>query len=107
MTLRKLVDQRESFWLGTFVMVAALWAVPALMSLQPAGAQSSASSRTLPDFTDLVETVGPSVVNIRTIEKSKPVAGNGPNNEGPDNGGPNSGSPSDEEMQELLSLIHI
>ena len=102
MTLRKLVDQRESFWLGTFVMVAALWAVPALMSLQPAGAQSSTSSRTLPDFTDLVETVGPSVVNIRTIEKSKPVAGNGPNNEGPNNGGPNSGSPSDEEMQELF-----
>ena len=42
------------------------------------------------------------MVNIRTIEKSKSVAGNGPNNEGPNNGGPNSGSPSDEEMQELF-----
>ena len=42
------------------------------------------------------------MVNIRTLEKSKPVAGSGPNNEGPNNGGPNSGSPSDEEMQELF-----
>lgn len=98
MTLSKLDDQRESFWLGTFIIIAALWAFPALMSLQPAGAQSTAAPRTLPDFTDLVETVGPSVVNIRTLEKAaKPVAGNGPNNESP-----NSGGPSDEEMQELF-----
>jgi serine protease Do len=89
-------------------MIAALWLVPALMSLQPSWAQSSAASRTLPDFTDLVETVGPSVVNIRTIDKAaKPVAGNGPNSEGPNNGGPNNGGPnnggpSDEEMQELF-----
>ena len=38
--------------------------------LAPAAAQSpSAAARALPDFTDLVETVGPSVVNIRTLEK--------------------------------------
>ncbi|MDR7375580.1 serine protease Do [Rhodoferax ferrireducens] len=38
-----------------------------------------AQTRTLPDFTDLVEQVGPSVVNIRTLEKvsSQAAAGNG------------------------------
>src|SRR5665811_186650 len=36
-----------------------------------------AQVRTLPDFTDLVEQVGPSVVNIRTLEKVKAsTAGN-------------------------------
>jgi serine protease Do len=36
----------------------------------PAGAQGAAPAmRGLPDFTDLVEAVGPSVVNIRTLEK--------------------------------------
>ncbi|MFN7856874.1 MAG: Do family serine endopeptidase [Acidovorax sp.] len=32
-------------------------------------AQPAAATRTLPDFTDLVDQVGPSVVNIRTVEK--------------------------------------
>ena len=36
-----------------------------------------AQNRTLPDFTDLVEQVGPSVVNIRTSEKVKVAAGGG------------------------------
>ncbi len=46
--------------------------------LSPAVAQV----RALPDFTDLVEQVGPSVVNIRTLEKVAPRAGaNGPGNE--------------------------
>ena len=38
-----------------------------------------AQTRVLPDFTDLVEQVGPSVVNIRTLEKvsARPRAGNG------------------------------
>lgn len=36
-----------------------------------------AQNRTLPDFTDLVEQVGPSVVNIRTSEKTKAVAAGG------------------------------
>lgn len=36
-----------------------------------------AQNRTLPDFTDLVEQVGPSVVNIRTSEKVKVTAGGG------------------------------
>ena len=34
-----------------------------------ARAQSAPAVRGLPDFTDLVDQVGPSVVNIRTVEK--------------------------------------
>ena len=45
----------------------ALGAGTALLPANPAWAQG----RTLPDFTDLVEQVGPSVVNIRTLEKVK------------------------------------
>ena len=37
-------------------------------ALVPAG-PAAAQARALPDFTDLVEQVGPSVVNIRTLEK--------------------------------------
>ena len=37
-------------------------------ALVPAG-PANAQARALPDFTDLVEQVGPSVVNIRTLEK--------------------------------------
>ena len=57
-------------------------AVGATASLVPAGAalaQSAAAMRSLPDFTDLVEQVGPSVVNIRTVEKSTPRIGPGAN----------------------------
>ncbi|MGP1628806.1 MAG: serine peptidase, partial [Giesbergeria sp.] len=40
------------------------------VSLVPTHAQAQTSTaRGLPDFTDLVEQVGPSVVNIRTLEK--------------------------------------
>lgn len=52
---------------GVFVAASLLQAAPAL-----------AQNRTLPDFTDLVEQVSPSVVNIRTSEKAKAaVAGGG------------------------------
>jgi len=53
---------------------------------------ASAQTRALPDFTDLVEQVGPSVVNIRTLERvsARPSAGGAP------------GAPGDEEMQELF-----
>jgi serine protease Do len=51
----------------------ALTALTTLVPLQPAWAQN----RTLPDFTDLVEQVGPSVVNIRTSEKVKAAAAGG------------------------------
>ena len=52
-------------WLGSAVISAGL--VVGFMA-GPVAAQT----RTLPDFTDLVEQVGPSVVNIRTTEKVQP-----------------------------------
>ena len=48
----------------------AIAASAALLPAEPVWAQV----RTLPDFTDLVEQVGPSVVNIRTLEKTKAAA---------------------------------
>ncbi|MEO7940837.1 MAG: Do family serine endopeptidase [Burkholderiaceae bacterium] len=57
------------------VGVAAVGAL-SLVQLAPASAQQL---RGLPDFTELVEQVGPSVVNIRTLEKvaARPRIGNG------------------------------
>jgi len=46
-------------------LAALLWAAVAALGFGPAQAQT----RTLPDFTDLVDQVGPSVVNIRTLQK--------------------------------------
>ena len=59
-------------------------------SLAPSAAvaQSASVVRGLPDFTELVEQVGPSVVNIRTLEKVRTQASGAGN--------------SDEEMQELF-----
>jgi serine protease Do len=104
MMLSKFNDKRMGLWMGVLSLTAVLWSAPAVLPLQSAWAQSSGASRTLPDFTDLVEIVGPSVVNIRTIDKVavNPVAGANPNNGGPNSGGPNSGGPSDEELQELF-----
>jgi serine protease Do len=51
----------------------ALGSTLSLMPVQPVMAQV----RSLPDFTDLVEAVGPSVVNIRTLEKVKAGAASG------------------------------
>ena len=71
-----------------YAVVAAL-AVTTTVALIPAK-PVVAQSRTLPDFTDLVEQVGPSVVNIRTVEKVRASAGGGlPGN-------------MDEEMQEFF-----
>ncbi len=57
--------------LGAVLLAASVGLVPATPAL--------AQARALPDFTDLVEQVGPSVVNIRTLEKvsSRPRAGGG------------------------------
>ena len=61
-----------------FTMMGAALVLTAagLLPVSPAVAQQS---RGLPDFTDLVEQVGPSVVNIRTLEKvtTRPGAYNG------------------------------
>ena len=43
----------------------------ALMPAKPLVAQSAPQPRSLPDFTDLVEQVGPAVVNIRTLERAR------------------------------------
>jgi serine protease Do len=67
-----LVDSKKLVSLvGALALSASvLWAPVTLVHAQ---------NRTLPDFTDLVEQVGPSVVNIRTLEKasSRPAAGSG------------------------------
>ena len=59
-----LVDKKKLHALA-LTMVLAVTTVVSVLPAAPALAQT----RTLPDFTDLVEQVGPSVVNIRTIEK--------------------------------------
>lgn len=56
------------------VALACAVALAATMSVLPV-APAAAQTRTLPDFTDLVDQVGPSVVNIRTLEKAAPRTG--------------------------------
>jgi serine protease Do len=64
----------------------------AVVSVQPVWAQS----RGLPDFTDLVDQVGPAVVNIRTLEKAKPT-----------NNSNGSGGGTDEQMLEFFRRFGI
>jgi serine protease Do len=52
------------------VSLLAISGTVALMPVKPVVAQA----RSLPDFTDLVEQVGPSVVNIRTVERARSSA---------------------------------
>jgi serine protease Do len=60
-------------FLSAFVLTASA----SLMALahQPVFAQQAAVVRGLPDFTELVELVGPSVVNIRTLERGSESGG--------------------------------
>lgn len=75
----------------TLAVALAATAPALLLQAPPAFAQSAPQPRTgLPDFTDLVEQVGPAVVNIRTMERVR------------NNGGANGQGPSDEEMQEFF-----
>ena len=74
---------------GRFVLSTLLLACAGLLPAAPAlaAAQVAAPLVTgLPDFTDLIEKVGPAVVNIRTTEKVRQ----------------GQGAPGDEEMQEFL-----
>jgi serine protease Do len=73
-----------------FAAVLSVCAVTSMLPT-PAQAQSAPSVRGLPDFADLAETASPSVVNIRTLEKSKVSSAPGPG-----------GSGMDEEMQEFF-----
>ena len=49
-------------------LVACAFAVVSTAALLPS-TPAFAQARVLPDFTDLVDQVGPAVVNIRTVEK--------------------------------------
>ncbi len=53
-------------------------AMTAFVPVSTAIAQAPGSVRGLPDFTDLVDQVGPSVVNIRTVEKASSQSEIGP-----------------------------
>jgi serine protease Do len=68
----RLFGSATSFTAASLLMVLA---ATALLPATPAWSQN----RTLPDFTDLVEQVSPSVVNIRTSEKAKAAAAGGGN----------------------------
>jgi len=61
--------------LHSLAMALALTLTAAVTTVLPS--PGLAQTRTLPDFTDLVEQVGPSVVNIRTLEKVSARAGSG------------------------------
>ena len=58
------------------VLLASMVAVTAVSAVVPVSSVI-AQTRTLPDFTDLVDQVGPSVVNIRTVERVKASAQGG------------------------------
>ena len=67
-----LIDKKKRQALA-LTLVLAMTAAVGILPAVPALAQT----RTLPDFTDLVEQVGPSVVNIRTVEKVAARSGAG------------------------------
>jgi serine protease Do len=69
-----LKSQVSATALASAMVVAALTG-GAMLPVTAAHAQSAAAARGLPDFTDLVDQVGPSVVNIRTLEKVSNNAG--------------------------------
>src|SRR6187397_1229142 len=58
-------------------MALAFAGVAAFVPVAPALAQSAPQPRSLPDFTDLVDQVGPAVVNIRTVERSRSASRGG------------------------------
>ena len=67
---------------------ASVFFAPAMLGVAPA-AHAAVPAVRLPDFADLVDAVGPAVVNIRTTERLKM-------------GGAATGSADEQEMQELL-----
>jgi len=83
--------RRISGWMGV-ASLSFLTALPVSLTLASVAFTPAAvcaqSVKGLPDFTELVELVGPSVVNIRTLEKVKASA--------------QGGAGSDEEMQDLF-----
>src|SRR5487761_2188300 len=69
--------QRDSFH-GAVRRRAWLVAVVVGVGLGGALAAPAVAAQGLPDFTELVEKVGPAVVGIRTTERLRSVAGGGP-----------------------------
>jgi serine protease Do len=84
--MKIMIKVNRSFSAAIFAAAAALF-VPASLGLLAPGIAAAA---VLPDFTDLVDKVGPAVVNIRTTEKSKSMQ---PGVQG---------TPEEEEMQEFF-----
>lgn len=78
---------------STALILGAVLLFGAFVPASLAWAQSAPLVRGLPDFTELVDAVGPSVVNIRTLEKSK--------SRGSDSAGP------DEQMLEFFRRFGI
>ena len=74
--------------LAALSLSATLLAAPARAQSVPVPVQPPTAQRGLPDFTDLVEQVGPAVVNIRTTERVR--------------GGQRGGPEMDEDMQEFF-----
>jgi serine protease Do len=68
MAMKWCMNVKGGLWSVTLAGALALAAGAALVP-QQAQAQSAPIVRGLPDFTELVDLVGPSVVNIRTLEK--------------------------------------
>jgi serine protease Do len=78
--------------LGALAVGACVWFSPAVLGLTPVQAAAAATGVVvgLPNFADLVDQVGPAVVNIRTTERPKNGRMGG------------QGQIGDEEMQEFL-----
>ena len=83
-------------------ITAALVFAPASFGL--VASASAASAASLPDFSDLVDKVGPAVVNIRTTERNKAMVQGQAGPQGPQGpqGQPAPGGAEDEEMQEFF-----
>ncbi len=79
MMLRSWLNVSRVAVLAASVSVGAL-APSVVLAQAPVGGVAAPNMRGLPDFTDLVDLVGPSVVNIRTLERAKaePGAGTAP-----------------------------
>ena len=69
-----MLDINRAKW-AAWPLAALLGAAALLSPVAPAWAQPGSAARALPDFTELVEQVGPSVVNIRTVERIAPRSG--------------------------------
>ncbi len=64
--MRTIRHLKNSFSAAAFA-ITSLFFIPVSVGMAPGAAHAA----TLPDFTDLVDKVGPAVVNIRTTERSK------------------------------------